>query len=281
MPQALPAKVLTVSRTLFLSYFLLLSPAAFAAVPLESLSTLKQATLTVATVPPGATATLDGTPVPVTADGKALLAVGQFDKKPVTLKISIPDGQVIRRTLAITPRKWDIQKISGLPGRMVNPPKDVLARIARENAELARARLVDTPKAYFASGFQPPATGRITGIFGSARILNGEIKSPHRGVDYAGRVGAPVFAAADGVVRLAHPDMYYTGQTVLIDHGHTLSTVYVHLSKTLVHTGQKVHRGEKIGEIGATGRATGPHLHWGATLGRVHIDPLTLLNVNF
>jgi murein DD-endopeptidase MepM/ murein hydrolase activator NlpD len=259
----------------------LLSFRAHAAEPLSALHSLTQATLTTVQVTPGSRLSLGGRSVPVTPQGVALLAVGQFETAPVTLQVTPPDGRTTTRRLPIVRRTWQVQKITGLPQNMVSPPPALQQRINRENARLARLRLQHTPAAGFLSGFQAPASGRISGVFGSHRVLNGQPRNAHRGVDFAGPVGAPIYAAGDGRVILAARDMYLTGQTVLIDHGHTLSTVYVHLSETLVQEGQQVTKGEMIGRIGATGRATGPHLHWGATLGDVHIDPLTLLNARF
>jgi murein DD-endopeptidase MepM/ murein hydrolase activator NlpD len=253
----------------------------FAAPPVAHLTSLPQATLIPVQVSPGSRVNLGGRPVPVTPDGLALLAVGQFDAGSVSLRITSPEGQKTTRTLAITPRRWQVQRITGLPQGMVSPPAAVQKRIDAENALLARLRLRNSPQAWFRRGFQAPATGRISGIFGSHRILNGQPRNAHRGVDFAGKIGTPVWAAADGVVMLAAPDMVLTGQTVLIDHGYTLSTVYVHMSETLIREGDHVTKGQLIGRIGATGRATGPHLHWGATVGSVHIDPLTLLAADF
>lgn len=269
------------TRALTLILLILISFRAESAPPADTLTRLTQATLTTLSVPPGSRVTLGGKKMPVTPQGLALLAVGQFDTAPVTLTVTPPGGAPLSRRLSITRRTWQVQKITGLPQNMVSPPAALQARINRENAQLARLRLRHTEVAGFLSGFQAPATGRISGVFGSHRVLNGQPRNAHRGVDFAGGVGAPVYAAADGRVILAAPEMYLTGQTVLIDHGYTLSTVYVHMSETLVTEGQQVSKGQMIGRIGATGRATGPHLHWGATLGDVHIDPLTLLSARF
>ena len=257
-----------------------LSCRAHAAESLQTLRSLTQATLTPVAVPVGSQVMLGDKRVPVTPQGVALLAVGQFDTAPVTLRVTSPDGTTTRR-LPVQRRSWQVQKITGLPQNMVSPPPALQQRINTENAQLARLRLRYTEMAGFLGGFQAPATGRISGVFGSHRVLNGQPRNAHRGVDFAGPVGAPVMAAGNGRVILAAPDMYLTGQTVLIDHGYTLATVYVHLSETLVREGQTVTKGQLIGRIGATGRATGPHLHWGATLGDVHLDPLTLLQAKF
>lgn len=268
-------------RFLAFCLLILLPLLAHAAAPLADLRQLAQATLTPVQVGANSKVTLGGKTMPVTPNGIALLAVGQFDTAPVTLRVIQSGGQVTTRQLAIRRRTWQVQKITGLPQNMVSPPADLQRRINAENAQLAQLRLRFTPVAWLQTGFQAPAQGRISGVFGSHRMLNGQPRNAHRGVDFAGAVGTPVYAAGDGKVILADPDMYLTGQTVLIDHGYTLSTVYVHMSETLVRAGDTVKKGQMIGRIGATGRATGPHLHWGATLGDVHIDPLTLVNAQF
>ncbi|MEW5727473.1 MAG: M23 family metallopeptidase [Pseudomonadota bacterium] len=223
---------------------------------------------------PGATVTLDGRAVPMDPEGRFLLGFGREAPASATLTV---DGEA--RTIAVAPRAWDVQRIDGLPPAKVTPDPAALARIKAENELVASRRAAVSPTALFLAGVVRPAEGRVSGVFGSQRILNGEARAPHSGADIAAPVGAPVRAVADGVVTLAHPDMYFTGMTVLVDHGLGLQTVYAHLSRVDVTEGQRVGKGQEIGAVGASGRATGPHLHWGATWLDVRLDPETVIRV--
>lgn len=222
---------------------------------------------------PGTEVTLDGRPVPVAPDGLFLLGFGR--EAPATAQLRIGGRQ---QTLTVQRRDWQIQRIDGLPQGKVTPDPEAQARIAAENAQMAELRRHVTPTAHFTAAFLRPAEGRISGVFGSQRILNGEPRAAHSGLDIAAPTGADVQSAADGTVVLAHPDLYFTGQTVMIDHGLGLQTVYAHLSRTDVQAGQWVTAGQVIGAVGATGRATGPHLHWGVSWLDVRLDPQAVLN---
>jgi murein DD-endopeptidase MepM/ murein hydrolase activator NlpD len=160
---------------------------------------------------------------------------------------------------------------------MVNPDPDTLDRIQSEGAVIASARARDTPEPLFAGGFVWPAIGPISGVYGSQRILNGEPKRPHFGVDVAGPVGTPVTAPAVGIVVLAEDDLYYTGGTVMLDHGHGLTSIFLHMSLVTVRLDERVAQGDLIGRIGATGRATGPHLDWRLNLFKTRLDPQLLV----
>jgi len=153
----------------------------------------------------------------------------------------------------------------------------VAARIAREAARVREARLLDDARADFARAFIWPVQGRISGRFGNQRIYNGKPGSPHSGMDIAAPTGTPVKAPAAGVVTLADPDLYLTGGTLLIDHGHGISSNFLHLSRLDVKPGDRVEQGQVVGAVGATGRASGPHLHWGMNWFEVRIDPLLVL----
>jgi murein DD-endopeptidase MepM/ murein hydrolase activator NlpD len=177
----------------------------------------------------------------------------------------------------VTKRAWIEQPISGLPPGMVSPPPETLERIGRERELVRASRRHDTPEPLFAVGFVWPATGRISGVFGSRRILNGEPRAPHLGVDVARPTGTPVAAAAPGIVRLAERDLYFQGGTIVLDHGHGVSSSYLHLSRLDVRVGQRVAQGEVIAAIGATGRVTGPHLHFEIGWMGMPVDPQTAL----
>lgn len=228
---------------------------------------------------PGARVTLDGTAVPVDGAGRFVLGFGRDAAATADLKVLGPSRTVARVVLDVKPREWPVQRIDGLPQEKVTPPAALLARIAADAKAVTVARERRRPTADFLGGFVLPVQGRVSGVFGSQRILNGEAKAPHSGLDLAAPVGTPVHAAADGVVSLVHPDMFYTGETVMIDHGLGLQTVYAHMSRIDVKPGQRVRQGATIGAVGATGRATGPHLHWGASWLDRRLDPQALLHL--
>ncbi|MCY7294151.1 M23 family metallopeptidase [Alteromonas sp. a30] len=186
-------------------------------------------------------------------------------------------GQTHQHDITLTQRDYKIQKIEGLPPKMVTPPESVLKRIREDNQAVAKARKLRDDRIDFMQDFIWPATGPISGVYGSQRVLNGKPKRPHFGVDVAGPVGQPVYAPADGIVTLYHPDMYYSGGTLIIDHGHGITSTFLHLSKGHVKAGQKVKQGELIAEIGATGRVTGAHLDWRMNWLNQRVDPTVLV----
>jgi murein DD-endopeptidase MepM/ murein hydrolase activator NlpD len=222
---------------------------------------------------PGARVTVDGGAVRVSAEG--LFAFGlAYDQTKATRVEAVysPDRAPLREIVPIV-RKYDIQKINGLPEKFVTPPKEVLERIARENALVGQARKRDTEATAFAAPFDWPAKGIMSGTFGSQRIDNGKAMAPHFGVDIAAPKGTPIHAPADGIVSLAEPDFYLTGGTTLLDHGHGVSTTYIHQDALKVKAGDTVKRGDVIGIVGMKGRATGPHLHWAMNWFQMRLDP--------
>lgn len=259
----------------FLGVFLLTANAAAGTLSLDGPPI--QGGLMIGSTDPGTKVTVEGRPVRVSGEGAFLVGFGRDAKKTVRLRLDHPDGTRTEKTLSVKGRDYQVQRIDGLPERQVTPRKpEDLARIRDDNAKIAEVRKMDTAQTWFASGFQWPAIGPISGVFGSQRILNGKPRRPHNGVDVAAPRGSTVTAAADGVVALVHPDMFYTGKTVMIDHGHGLSSVYVHMDGILVVDGQWVAKGTPIGIVGKTGRVTGPHLHWGVSLFGTHLDPALL-----
>ncbi len=225
----------------------------------------------------GIAVTVDGRRVRVSPEGLFLVGFGRDAPPRVEVRVRYPDGATTVRVLHVAQRTYQVQRIDGLPSRQVTPDPEDLERIRADGAAIAAVRRGDTAEAYFASRFVWPVRGRVSGVFGSPRILNGEPRRPHGGVDVVAPRGTPVVASADGVVVLAHPDMFFTGRTVMIDHGHGLASVYAHMSEILVRQGQRVARGTPIGRVGASGRATGPHLHWGVSLFDTHLDPALLV----
>ena len=211
---------------------------------------------------PGSTASFNGRPLRVSPEGLFLIGLDRDEGPKALVVVARPGVATFRREFDVARREYDIQRLDGLPEKMVTPPPAALKRIERDVKKSRAARSRDTPRADFAGTFMWPIVGRISGVFGSQRILNGTPKQPHYGVDVAVPVGTKVRAPASGVVSLAEPDMYYTGGTLMIDHGHGLTSTLMHLDKLLVREGEEVAQGQVVAESGKTGRATGPHLDW-------------------
>ena len=247
--------------------------AAWAANDLALSGGIEQGGLVRGVAPPGTKIALDGKPVRVAADGHFVFGFGRDAPDRAQLVATYPDGSTTERDLAVAKRSYDVQSIKGLPEEMVTPDAATLDRIKRETALVGAARAKSADLPFFEEPLMWPVTGTITGIYGSQRILNGSPRAPHLGVDVAAPAGTPVKASAGGTVVLAEGDLYFTGGTVIIDHGYGLNTVYVHLRKLAVKLGQSVRQGEEIGELGMTGRATGPNLHWGLNWYGVALDP--------
>lgn len=220
---------------------------------------------------------LDGQPVPVSPEGAFLFGFGRDAPLTARLQINFAQGKREVRILGIKQRQYPIQRIDGLPPQKVTPPPEVLQRIKREAAKVAEARQRDIPEPYFLSGFQWPLRGHISGVYGSQRILNGQPRQPHYGVDISAPTGTPVRAPADGVVTLVDPDMYFSGGTLIVDHGQGLSSSFLHLSKIHVRVGQLVKQGDIIASVGATGRVTGSHLDWRMNWFNRRVDPTVLV----
>lgn len=239
---------------------------------------LSQGGLIVGHAPPGTRIELDGKTVRVAEDGLFAFGFGRDAAPEANLVITYSGGAIERRTLAIGQRQYRVQRIDGLPPAMVTPPPEVLARIRRENARIAEARARDTRANWFEGGFIRPTEGPVSGVYGSQRILNGEPRRPHYGLDIAPPEGTAVIAPAGGIVALAETALYYTGGTVMIDHGHGVVSVFSHLSALDVEEGQSVEQGTRIGAVGSTGRATGPHLDWRVNWFTERLDPALLID---
>jgi murein DD-endopeptidase MepM/ murein hydrolase activator NlpD len=233
---------------------------------------LEQGSLVLGSAPPGSLVSLDGRPLRISADGRFTFGFAPDQTAPSLVTVRYPDGGGDSRSYTPIVRQYEIQRVNGLPQHMVTPPPEVRARIAREAETIFLARLTDSGGTDFLSGFDWPAPGIESGVFGSQRIDNGVPMSPHYGVDMAAPVGTPIRSPADGVISISD-DHYLNGGFTLIDHGQGVSTSYLHQSKRLVKAGDTVRRGQRIGLIGATGRATGPHLHWAMNWFQVRLDP--------
>ena len=235
-----------------------------------------QGALLIGQAAPGTRLALDGDPVRVGPGGAFVLGFGRDAKPESVLEILHAGGRKEALRVAVARREWQVQRLEGLPGAMVTPPPEVLDRIGRERAALAALRKVDSAEAHFAGGFAWPAQGRISGVYGSQRVLNGEARAPHLGLDVAAPAGTPVAAMAPGRVLLA-AEFYFLGKVVLLDHGHGVQSLYAHLSRVDVAEGAAVARRQPLGAIGATGRVTGAHLHLGLNWFATAVDPRPLL----
>lgn len=230
-------------------------------------------------VPPQSRVTVDDAALDVLPDGTTLVGFGRDAKAQAQLAVTGP--QPCEKTLEIARREYRIQRVEGVPQKTVTPPKGQLERIRREAAKVrsARAPKLENPQMLrtVLGAFQWPVTGRISGVYGSQRYYNGKPGRPHYGVDVARPTGTPVLAPAAGVVTLAEPDLFYSGGTVILDHGYSLSSTFLHMSAVDVEVGQVLETGDRIGAIGATGRATGPHLDWRMNWRKHRIDPQLLV----
>lgn len=215
--------------------------------------------------------------VPVAKNGRFVFGFGRDEPAGATLTVTRDGGRGELVMLRIAPQSYDIQRIDGLPPAQVTPPAAVLERIKRENAMIAAVRQRNTALQDFLQGWVWPAQGPVSGVYGSQRILNGEPRTPHYGLDIAAPTGSPVVAPAAGEVVLAEKDIYFTGGTIIIDHGMGINSAFSHLHALNVKVGQHVKQGEQIGTVGATGRATGPHLDWRVNWFDVRLDPQRLL----
>jgi len=242
---------------------------------------VSQGALVIAKVAPGSEVKYAGKTLRITAEGTVVFGVGRDEAGPVRVSVKPPQGTTTVAAIAIDPRDWPIERIEGVPPATVEPPPEIAERIKREQARIVAARARDDARTDFEETFAWPVSGRISGRFGNQRVyvVNGKDvpKSPHAGMDIAVPEGTPVKAPASGIVTFADRDLYLTGGTVLLDHGHGVSSNFLHLSRIDVKVGERIEQGRVIGAVGHTGRATGPHLHWGMNWFDVRIDPLLLV----
>lgn len=246
-------------------------------VPIVFPEHVQQGSMVIGRVPPGSQVTHAGRTLGVTDYGTVVFGIGRDATGASQVGITSPDGQQRTVNIQVTPRDFPVERINGVPPKTVSPPPKIAERIRREQAGVSDARTRDERIPDFAEHFIWPVKGRISGRFGNQRIYNGTPGSAHSGMDIAAATGTPVKAPAGGIVTFANPDLYLTGGTVLLDHGYGISSNFLHLSKLDVKVGDRVAQGDVIGEVGATGRATGPHLHWGMNWFDTRIDPLLVL----
>lgn len=227
--------------------------------------------------PAGAKVTLNGETVQTNKDGKFVVGFEREAPLQQTLVVKLDNGQKWLRDITLEKREYNIQRIDGLEQKMVTPPAEVTARIKQDNINVANARSGNTDLDALFTRFEWPAKGVISGVYGSQRILNGVPKWPHYGLDIANETGTPVYAPVDGVVTMAD-DLYYSGNTLILDHGMRVFSTFLHMDTITVEVGETVKQGEQIGTIGSTGRSTGPHLDWRINLGNTRLDPQTIIS---
>ena len=236
-----------------------------------------QGGLVVGNITPGFKVKINDHSVRVTVNGEFIIGFGRDYPANAILTVTRQDGSEYQHALQIEQREYKIQRINGLPKAQVSPNEKTLERIKQESKKISQARSLDAGRMDFKAGFIWPTKGPITGVYGSQRILNGESRQPHYGIDVAAPTGAPVIAPAAGVVTYAD-DMYFSGGTLVLDHGHRLSSSFLHLDRILVQVGDRIKQGEKIALVGATGRVTGAHLDWRMNWHGQRIDPGLLMD---
>ena len=228
---------------------------------------------------PGSNIYIDKKKVKVSEDGFFAFGIGKDRKFDITITKNI-NGNNKKIIKKIQKRKYNIQRIDRLPKKKVTPPEEFYARIKKDNQLIGKAREVDSNLPFFKEKFIVPVDNAIiTGVYGSQRILNGIPKWPHYGLDFAKKKGSPVKAMNNGIVTLSESDLYYTGGTIIFDHGHGISTLYMHMDKIFVKVGDHIKKGDVVGTVGATGRATGPHLDIRLNWYGVRLDPASIIKI--
>ena len=226
---------------------------------------------------PSAEIIIDKKQIRVTKDGYFVFGIGRDRKFDVTIT-KIVNGEIEKIVKKVLKRKYNIQRIDGLEESKVTPPESVYKRIKEENNRIGEARAINSELPFFKNQFIMPVKGIISGVYGSQRILNGKPKWPHYGIDIAAKKGTKIRSSATGVVTMAEPDLYYTGGTIIMDHGHGISTIYSHLETLKVNVGDEILQGDIIGTVGSTGRSTGPHLDFRINWFQTRLDPMSVLD---
>lgn len=217
--------------------------------------------------------------LPVSTQGDYVFAFSRDDKTKYTLTVTSPTGEIETQSFTPAVREYKISRVEGISKKIMNPNKKANIRAGEDRAAMVKVRKVSSNLTDFSKGFIAPRSARITGVYGSQRFYNGVPKNPHFGIDYAGQIGAPVKAPANGTVLLWVPDMFYSGGTLVIDHGHGITSNFLHLSASLVNEGDKVKQGDIIAKVGNSGRVTGPHLDWRMNWHQVRFDPQLAMKI--
>ena len=226
---------------------------------------------------PSAKIMVDKKEVKVSENGFFVFGIDRNRKFDLTIT-KIQDGIKEKIVKKVLKRKYNIQRIDGLEESKVTPPESVYKRIKEENNRIGKARSINSDLPFFKNQFIMPIEGIISGVYGSQRILNGKPKWPHYGIDIAAKKGTMIKSSASGIVTMAEDDLYYTGGTIIMDHGHGISTIYSHLESIMVSVGDLINQGDIIGTVGSTGRSTGPHLDFRVNWFQTRLDPMSVLN---
>ncbi|MFV0594627.1 M23 family metallopeptidase [Shewanella sp.] len=227
--------------------------------------------------PAGTQISLNGEALKVTPDGHFAFGFDRDAQLSQELRLVYPDGLTEVKPLSVTKREYNIQSVKGISNKIMKPDPVAQERAAKDTAQVKAARGTFSEQTAFLQSFIWPLTGRISGVYGSQRIYNDVPGNPHFGVDVAAKTGTVVVAPADGVISLSVPDMFYSGGTMIIDHGYGVSSSFLHLSKLYVNVGETVKQGQAVAEVGATGRANGPHLDWRLNWFQMRLDPTTIV----
>ena len=226
---------------------------------------------------PSAQIIIDKKEVKVSKEGYFVFGIDR-DRKFDLIITKIENGNKEKITKKVLKRKYNIQRIDGLEESKVTPPESVYKRIKEENNKIGKARAINSDLIFFKKQFIMPVEGIISGVYGSQRILNGKPRWPHYGIDIAAKKGTMIKSSGSGTVTMAEDDLYYTGGTIIMDHGHGISTIYSHLETVLVSIGDKINQGDIIGTVGSTGRSTGPHLDFRVNWFQTRLDPMSVIN---
>ncbi len=238
---------------------------------------MEQGALIRAKTTPGTQVFLNDKPIKVTQEGAFAFGFEREAPLKQELKLVYPDGLTQIKPLTIAEKQYKIDRVNGIAKKIMQPDPEAQARAAKDSKQVRAARETFSEQTAFTQDFIWPVTGRISGVYGSQRVYNGEPGNPHYGVDVAVKTGTVVVAPADGVITLSVPDMFYSGGTMIIDHGYGVSSSFLHLHKLYVKEGDTVKQGQPVAEVGATGRVTGPHLDWRINWYQMRLDPVTLV----
>ncbi len=252
---------------------------AFAKIDLDLSGEVIQGSLIVGRTNANNNVLLNGESLKVSNHGYFVFGFSRDETKEHTLKISNNAGETLTKSLTPAVREYNIQRVEGISKKIMNPDPKAIERSRKDSKKIKAVRAITSDQIDFAHGFKAPAKGRITGVYGSQRVYNGVPKNPHFGLDYAGPKGTPVVAPAAGTVTLWVPDMFYSGGTLVIDHGHGVTSTFLHLSASNVDVGDKVLQGQEVAKIGSTGRSTGPHLDWRINWHQMRLDPALVLKL--
>ena len=259
-------------RLFFFIIFLIPTPS----IAIEFKGKFLQGHFIVGVTNPSARIIVDKKEVKVSKDGFFVFGIDRDRKFDLTIT-KIQNGKKEKIVKKVLKRKYNIQRIDGLEESKVTPPESVYKRIKEENNKIGKARAINSDLPFFKNQFIMPVKGIISGVYGSQRILNGKPKWPHYGIDIAAKKGTMIKSSGSGTVTMAEDDLYYTGGTIIMDHGHGISTIYSHLESIMVSVGDKINQGDIIGTVGSTGRSTGPHLDFRLNWFQTRLDPMSLL----